>query len=94
MASYFTRFKTLTDELDCLSTKPTCTCAKCTCEINSKFDAYEQTSLLTQFLMGLSDQYTTSRGQILIMKLVPTISQCYVMLLQEENKEKCLITLI
>lgn len=62
VASYFTKFKTLVDELDCLTSKPTCTCTKCTCGINAKLDVYAQAGILTQFLMGLSDQFTSIRG--------------------------------
>ncbi|XP_063942380.1 uncharacterized protein LOC108207461 isoform X2 [Daucus carota subsp. sativus] len=63
-----------------------CTCNHCTCTVNSRLDAQEQTIQLTQFLMGLSDQFTGIRGQILLMTPLPTMSQCYAMLLQEESQ--------
>lgn len=44
--------------------------------------------MLTQFLMGLGDHFTAIRGQILMMKPIPTLSQCYSMLLQEENQRE------
>ncbi|XP_074381462.1 uncharacterized protein LOC141723534 [Apium graveolens] len=86
IASYYTKFKTLNDELESLSAKPRCTCALCTCGVNGKYDQYESTVQLTQFLMGLSEQFTSLRGQILLMKPVPSLSQCYYILLQEENQ--------
>ncbi|XP_074375010.1 uncharacterized protein LOC141716718 [Apium graveolens] len=39
-----------------------------------------------QFLMGLGDMFTAIRGHILLMKPIPTLSQCYAMLLQDENQ--------
>lgn len=88
IASYFTKYKSLTDELECLSARPVCTCDKCTCEINLKLRKYEQKQMLTQFLIGLGDHFTAIRGQILMMKPIPTLSQCYFMLLQEENQRE------
>lgn len=81
IASYFTKYKSLSDELDSISSKPYCACNKCSCDVNLKLTAYEDEIRLTQFLMGLSDQFTSVRGQILLMKPIPTLSQCYSMLL-------------
>lgn len=88
IASYYTKFKTLSDELENLVGKPRCTCNACTCDVNTKSDTYDQTIQITQFLMGLSDQFTAIRGQILLMKPVPSLSQCYSLLLQEENQRE------
>lgn len=46
----------------------------------------EQNMQLTQFLMGLNDSFTEIRGQILMMKPLPSLNQCYGMILQEENQ--------
>lgn len=62
ISSYYTKFKTLVDELECISAKPICSCNNCTCEINSKLEIYDQSTHLIQFLMGLSDQFTSVRG--------------------------------
>lgn len=88
IASYFTKHRILVDVLDCLVSKPKCSCTKCECDINGKLDGYEQSTQLTQFLMGLGDHYTAIRGQILLMNPLPNLSQCYSMLLQEENQRE------
>lgn len=41
---------------------------------------------LSSFLMGLNEKYTNVRGQFLMMQPVPTISQAYSLLLQEESQ--------
>lgn len=85
VSAYFTKFRTIHDELKCLTTKPRCTYNKCTCTVNNELNEFDQNLQLTQFLMGLSDIHTGIRGQILMMKPLPTLSQTYAMLLQEEN---------
>ncbi|XP_074376083.1 uncharacterized protein LOC141717780 [Apium graveolens] len=86
LSGYFTRFRTINDELDSVVNKPRCICAQCTCQVNAKLIEIEQNVQLTHFLRGLNDTYTTIRGQILLMKPLPTLNQCYAILLQEENQ--------
>ncbi|XP_074367025.1 uncharacterized protein LOC141707640 [Apium graveolens] len=86
ISAYFTQFKTIHDELQCLTSTPRCICAKCTYTVNAKLDAHEDSIQLTQFLMGLNDSFNGIRGQILLMQPLPTLSQCYSMLLQDENQ--------
>lgn len=86
ISAYFTKFKTIHDELQCLTSTPRCTCNHCTGTINAKLDSHEQSIQLTQFLMGRNDHFTGIREQILLMSPLPTLSQCYAMLLQDENQ--------
>ena len=50
-----------------------------------KFSKREHNKKLLQFLMGLSDDYNSIRGNILMMCPLPSISQVYSMLTQEEK---------
>lgn len=88
ITAYFTKIRTLTDELNALAPLPKCICVSntCSCGVSAKLEAYEQINSLSQFLMGLNDVFTSIRGQILLMKPLPTLSQAYFMLLQEENQ--------
>lgn len=88
ISAYFTKFRTIHDELECFNTKLRCTCNKCTCNVNIKLTEQDQSIQLTQFLMGLNDTFTTVRGHILIMQPLPSSSQCYAILLQEENQRE------
>lgn len=88
VCAYFTKFRTLHDELECLYTKPRCTCTLCTCSVNTKLSDLEQSIQLTQFLMGLNDTFTAIRGQILMMKPLPSLNQSYAILLQEESQRE------
>lgn len=91
ISSYFTKYRTLSDEIDNLAPLPKCVCSSttCTCDYSAKLVRYEQINKLSQFVMGLSDQYTGIRGQMLMMKPLPSLSQAYSLLLQEESQRDC-----
>lgn len=88
ITAYFTLFRGLLDELNSLSPRPRCICVNCNCTCNNsqKLDANKQYIKLSQFLMGLSEQFTTTHGQILLKNPLPDITHAYSMLLQEENQ--------
>jgi len=83
IATYFTKIKSLWDELDDLDEIPMCTCNSA-----EKMLKREQNQKLLQFLMGLNDDYNSVRGNILMMSPLPTISQVYSMLIQEEKQRE------
>lgn len=93
ITAYFTRYTTLMDEIDNIAPIPkyVCTSVTCTCNYNAKLHNYEQINKLSQFVMGLSDQYTSIRGQLLMMIPLPSLSQAYSLLLQEENQRDCTV---
>lgn len=86
IAAYFAKFRALNDELECMLTKPRCSCLRCSCSINKKLDEFDLDVQLSQFLMGLNEQFTAIRGQLLMMKPVPDLSQSYSLLLQEGSQ--------
>lgn len=90
ITAYFTKFRTLIAEIDDLNPLPKCTytTSSCTSQNAQKLDKYEDMIKLSKFLMGLSDQYTSIRGQLHLMQPVPTISQALSLLLQEESQKE------
>ncbi|XP_074356820.1 uncharacterized protein LOC141696596 [Apium graveolens] len=90
VTTYFTKFRGLMDELDNLAPIPRCVCQipACNCQHTQKLTQYEQLMKLSQFLMGLNEQFTSIRGQILLMSPLPDLSHAYAMLLQEENQRE------
>ncbi|XP_015164044.1 uncharacterized protein [Solanum tuberosum] len=76
ISAYFTKMKSLWDELDSLSTFSACSCT-CTCTCGAKkkgFKAHQDERLL-QFLMGLNDTFLGVRSNILLSAPLPTIGQ-------------------
>lgn len=82
---YFTKIKMLWNEIDFLSPLPVCTCGGCTCGASTKLFKSQQDQRVMQFLIGLNDSYTSTRGSILMRTPLPSIIQVYRILLQEES---------
>ncbi|KAL0534469.1 hypothetical protein IC582_028760 [Cucumis melo] len=84
VSMYFTKFKTLIDELN--SYRSACTCGSCRCGRNQEVANFLQTEYLMDFLMGLNDSYAQTRTQLLLMEPIPSISRAFSLLLQEEQQ--------
>ena len=80
IAEYFTRLKMLWDDIDSL-----CMIPVCTCDASTQNATMQQNQRVIQFLMGLNDSYSVIRGSILMSSPLPSVSQIYNLLLQEEN---------
>ncbi|KAF6155340.1 hypothetical protein GIB67_019866 [Kingdonia uniflora] len=78
---YFTKLKSLWDELSSLVVIPTCSCG-----IAKAIQTYQQQFYLTKFLMGLHESYSAFRGQVLAMEPLPTVNKAYSFVLQEEKQ--------
>ena len=87
IAAYFTEIKKLWDEHDSMITVPTCSCGvNCaTYKYDQKMKEKEQ---LIQLLVGLNDVYKGVRGNILMSRPLPNVSEAYYMLLQEEHQRE------
>lgn len=81
---YFTKLKTLIDELN--TYHPGCTCGACRCGGIREMVDYLQTEYLMDFLMGLNEFFSRARAQLLLMDLIPTVSKAFPLLLQEEQQ--------
>lgn len=88
ISACFTKFRGLWDELSSLLQSPKCV-SNCICGASRLQDEYEHVYKLTQFLMGLSDNYTDVRGQILRMTPLPSITKVISMLTREESQRQC-----
>uniref|UniRef100_A0A1S4BQW4 Retrotransposon Copia-like N-terminal domain-containing protein n=1 Tax=Nicotiana tabacum TaxID=4097 RepID=A0A1S4BQW4_TOBAC len=80
IASYFSRFKKLWDELTISITYPPCICG-----CKEGFQKLEEDPKVHQFLMGLNESYSNVRRSILMMKPLPNIDSVYEMLIEDES---------
>ena len=87
IASYFTEIKKLWDEHESMLSTPTCSCGT-TCATYVDVHKMREREKLIQLLVGLNDVYKTVRGNILMTKPLPTVSEAYYMLLQEEHQRE------
>jgi len=89
VSAYFTRLKSLWDELSNYRPIPTCTCSpSCSCgALSSIVDNYNQ-EYIFQFLMGLNDSFSNIRGQILLIDPLPSINKVFSLIFQEESQRE------
>lgn len=78
---YYSKLKDLWDEYDSITPPPACGCAKS----KDYTDSLLRQKLL-QFLMGLNNNYSQARSQILMMNPTPSVNQCYAMIIQDESQ--------
>ncbi|XP_070676345.1 uncharacterized protein [Malus domestica] len=76
IAAYYTKMKSLWDELSSYSDSISCTCG-----------AQNERNKLMQFLMGPNDSYSAVRGQLLLMNPLPTVCQAYASISRKRSKE-------
>ena len=77
MSSYYTRFKVIWDELVNYKPIPLCSCGICTCVSMVARVKYQEEECTMNFLMGLNESFATVRGQILLMKDLPSLHQVF-----------------
>ena len=79
---YFTKLKTLWDELGAYLVLPNCNRAK-----EFSLSRYVEGERVHQFLMGLdTEQFGTVRSNLLAMEPLPTLNKAYATLLREERQ--------
>ncbi|KAI5332290.1 hypothetical protein L3X38_022419 [Prunus dulcis] len=81
VAVYYTKIKSLWDELSSYSDVPACSCGAM-----KKHVEQEERNSLMQFLMGLNESYSAIRGQILLMQPLPKVRKAYSLITQEEKQ--------
>lgn len=77
---YYSKLRQLWDEYASLVELPLCSC-----ESSKKFLEFDQQHKLLQFLMGLSESFVHIRSHILMMNPLPTVSNAFAIISQEES---------
>ena len=88
VSSYYTRFKVIWDELVNYKPIPLCSCGICTCGSMVARVKYQEEECTMNFLMGLNESFATVRGQILLMKPLPSLNQVFSLITQEEKQKR------
>lgn len=87
VAVYFTKLKRIWDQMKVLNTFMTCSC-ECKCGAKSHNQKMNEDQKLIQFLMGLNEGYSGVRGNILMMKPLPSTAHAYSIILHEESQRE------
>ncbi|XP_071695510.1 uncharacterized protein [Rutidosis leptorrhynchoides] len=87
VSSYYTILRVVWDEIDVVNPRPVCSCNGCSCEIGKSLVAMRDKERLYDFRMGLNEEYNSIRSQILITKPIPTVSQAFHLVNQDEQQK-------
>lgn len=93
VTDYFTRLKTIWDELENFRPLPRCKCAiACSCGAVDVFKKYRDEDYVIRFLKGLNEQYSHVKSQVLMLEPLPPLTKVFSMLVQQERQMNTTIT--
>lgn len=72
ISNYYTKLKGYWDELISYRGTPSCFC-----DGMKEYNKFKEHDQIMQFLIGLNDSYNAVRGQILLMKELPSVREVY-----------------
>lgn len=82
---YYSKLKQLWEELKNHESPYRCCCGRENCDSYKRLIERDEQDRVLKFLMGLSDTYTATRGQILMMEPKPSITKVFNLVSQEER---------
>ncbi|KAF5481276.1 hypothetical protein F2P56_001943 [Juglans regia] len=80
---YFSKLKSLLDELVNFESIPSCTCGAMKDVL-----ANQQRDWMMKFLMELHDSFTNIKAQVILIKPTPSLSEVYALVQQEEKRKQ------
>ncbi|XP_068643006.1 uncharacterized protein [Aristolochia californica] len=86
VSTYFTKLKTIWEELS--NYRPNCSCGTCSCGGVKNLTDFHHMEYIMSFLMGLDDSFSQVRGQLLFMDPMPLINRVFSLVVQEEQQRK------
>ena len=86
VSTYYTRLRSIWDEIQSVLPVPICSCNGCTCEIGKKLNNLKENERLYEFLLGLDSEFGTIRTQILAMQPTPSLGTAYHLVAEDEQQ--------
>nr|GEY95575.1 reverse transcriptase, RNA-dependent DNA polymerase, Gag-polypeptide of LTR copia-type [Tanacetum cinerariifolium] len=86
ISAYYTRLHILWDEMESILPTPLYTCDGCECGLGKKLTELKGKERTYEFLMGLDDQFSVIKTQILAMKPTPDLSAAYHLVAKDEQQ--------
>ncbi|CAH9103169.1 unnamed protein product [Cuscuta europaea] len=85
ISAYFSRLRSVWDEMVSINSQPKCSCEGCTCNISKQMTDSRDRDRLYDFLMRLDDAYGQLKSQILATRPVPTLTTAYHLFSENEH---------
>ncbi|KAJ0490449.1 putative RNA-directed DNA polymerase [Helianthus annuus] len=86
VSTYYTKLRTIWDEIQSVLPVPRCNCDGCTCGIGKKLTELRDKERLYEFLLGLDPEFRTIRTQILAMQPIPSLGAAYHLVADDEQQ--------
>ncbi|XP_019455138.1 PREDICTED: uncharacterized protein LOC109356267 [Lupinus angustifolius] len=87
ISDYFTKLKTLWDEIEDFRPFPSCKCnTPCICGAMDSLKTYKEQDYVIRFLEGLNEQFAHVKSQIMLMDPLPNITKAFALLIQQERQ--------
>ena len=87
VADFYTKIKSIWDEIDMHDPLSVCSCNACNCSSTKNNLRSQQERRVMLFLMKLTDDFKQVRSNVLMLQPLPPLNQVYRMCLQEENQK-------
>nr|XP_043638474.1 uncharacterized protein LOC122609500 [Erigeron canadensis] len=87
VSSYYTKLRSIWDEIRSVFPIPQCTCGNCSCDIGKRLNDFKEKEQLYEFLMGLDADFSTIRTHVLSMKTTPTLGEAYHLASEKEQQK-------
>ncbi|KAF5812650.1 putative RNA-directed DNA polymerase [Helianthus annuus] len=88
VSAYYTRLRSIWDEIQSVFPMPRCTCNGCTCEVGKRLVEHQEKEKLYEFLMGLDGDFSVIKTQILANKPTPSLSTAYHLVAEDERQKQ------
>ncbi|XP_019158015.1 PREDICTED: uncharacterized protein LOC109154743 [Ipomoea nil] len=86
VSTYYTKLKSLWDEMNCTAHLPMYNCQGSKCNLTKKYSELRGKEQLYYFLMGLDKEFNTVKSQILGTRPIPSLGVAYHMVSEDEQQ--------
>ncbi|XP_076949876.1 uncharacterized protein LOC143622688 [Bidens hawaiensis] len=86
VSAYFTKLRSIWDEIQYVLSIPVCNCNECKCGIGKKLGELKDKERLYEFLLGLDNEFGTIHTQILAMQPIPSSNTAYHLVFDDEQQ--------
>nr|KAJ0222898.1 hypothetical protein LSAT_V11C200060820 [Lactuca sativa] len=93
VSSYYTKLRSVWDEIQSISQIPACSCTGCTCRINKEIAKLRDKERLYDYLVGLDEEFNAVKTQILSSSPLPTLTAGYHLVSQDEQQRQIRVAL-
>ncbi|XP_016196130.1 uncharacterized protein LOC107637207 [Arachis ipaensis] len=86
ITAYFTKLKTIWEEIENFKSIPLCVACESTCVCGlEKLRIQKKETYTVRFLRGLNEQYHNVRSQVMLAKPLPDVNEVFSLLIQQER---------